>query len=255
MLVELSSVEAVSAEGLGGEKSEYWLAIVPTVELEDSGMIRAFEGTGDDACGAGSGGATRWTVWLAGSAGVNDEGSGDSGTISCFSLMVLTIFSRSMELMCFSLRFRLSGTAACRFASARFDVQMDISSTSSSEEVVESRLDESSGSSLGEDSFRLRSRVADRGDFDSGAQQKVSREYILQLRFSKRLPSSMASAHLLNTAGGNVSTAYRDMDVVRWNVPDQRLWIWVRLEVSMEWMDSKSRLTSGLLELKEGMLW
>jgi hypothetical protein len=136
---------------------------------------------------------------------VSEDGSGESGARSCFSLIVFTIFSRSIEVMCFSLRLRLSDDS-CRPPCGRLEDghrRVDISSTS--EEEVESRLEESSGTSCGEASFRLRSKAKPGDGVRSGAQQNVSREYILQLRFSNRLPSAIESAHLLNTVEGIVS--------------------------------------------------
>lgn len=181
---------------------------VPMVDVEDSGENAGLVGGGESCWGVGLRDEVSCVASVTASAGVSDEGSGDNGVRSCFSFIVLTIFSRSIEVMCFSLRLLLSAES-CRSWMGRFDeLSVGNETSKQSSDEFDSMLDESSGSVCGVDSFRLRSKV-NCGCERSGAQQKVSLEYIRQLRFSKRFPSAICSAHLLKTALRRVSMLWR----------------------------------------------
>lgn len=121
--------------------------------------------------------------------GVKLDGSGESGTRSWFSLIEATIFSRFSEEMCgcfrewLSLR-RTSGDARRREAM-----------NNPSSESVDSVLVERAGRVVGAEVD-----VEEAGclgpwsgvERRCGAQQKDSLENNLQLKFSSRLPSSIA---------------------------------------------------------------
>ena len=166
---------------------------------------------GDDGLGVSS-----VTALAAGSAPGLDMGmgravaTGSRGSSSFFCLMVMTIFSRSCEVMCFS-RPRLrpspehSGRASRGrlMSSARGEDEdaSDDRTTGTSSDVAESTLADSSGVSSGLDNLDGLDGLVGRGCVGEraevlGEQQKVSRFQSLQLRFSSRRPSSIDSAHL-----------------------------------------------------------
>lgn len=139
-------------------------------------------------------------------AGVDVAGR-SMGSRSLVSFIEMTIFSRSIGVMCFSRpRLRLLSEDSCRLSSGRaFGMRGVIvdevvsTSRSSSDEVAESRLDDSAGSArsplaaaASERERRWEGALREAFDFDSGAQQNVSRFQRRQLRFSRRLPSSIA---------------------------------------------------------------
>jgi len=117
---------------------------------------------------------------------------------NCFaSFMEMTIFSRSTGVMCFSRpllvlhaeSFLLSSGRAAGMLVAGAD---DVSASSSSSEIALSRLLESAGiGMLVAAVLGLNEHRVDRA-CTSGAQQNVSRFHNRQLRFSNRLPSSIA---------------------------------------------------------------
>jgi hypothetical protein len=138
-----------------------------------------------------------------------DEGMGSSIGSSCLvSLMEMTIFSRSIGVMCFSFpRLRLH-SAVSDEELMRGATGDDVSNSSSDE--AESKLEERAGSEFispccgvavvdlatfddreGSER-RIEVEGALVGDCDAGAQQNVSRFHNRQLRFSSRFPSSMA---------------------------------------------------------------
>ena len=112
-------------------------------------------------------------------------------TSSWFCLIEMTMFSRSMGVMCFS-RPRLqsarhsSGRAFGIVVVAGADCD---SPTSSSSDDVESTLDENERRGMGMLVAAAFGAGIDSGSFE---QQNVSRFHSLQLRFSSRFPSSMA---------------------------------------------------------------
>ena len=126
--------------------------------------------------------------------GLNDDaGMANSTRSRCWlSLIEMTIFSRSTGVMCFSRATFLLSVERWRVSSGRVDGAQEASSSSS--DTAESRLEDSSGTGM--------SLVAARGLYEVGgvrrglasgcAQQKVSRFQRRQLRFSRRLPSSIA---------------------------------------------------------------
>ena len=103
---------------------------------------------------------------------------------------------------CFSRPLLLLSQESDSRNSGLFDIMVVVfcagedSNSSLSSEDVESRLDDSSGTGMSVvAAFGL--REIDRGEVvqlacDSGSQQKVSRFHNRQLRFSNRLPSSIA---------------------------------------------------------------
>jgi len=122
--------------------------------------------------------------------GLNDEAGMTNSTRSrCWlSLIEMTIFSRSTGVMCFSPPRVLLSVERWRVSSGR---AWGTSESSSSSDTADSRLEDRSGSGM--------SLVAACGLKEAGgerrsgcAQQKVSRFQRRQLRFSSRLPSSMA---------------------------------------------------------------
>jgi hypothetical protein len=164
MLVELISVDVLSLVPSGGLISETSLAVtaVATVEVEESGTICVLEeegcAGGEDGVGVISGdcGGSLWSAG-AGSGSLvagklNDAGRGDSGSNVVFSLMEMTIFSRSSGEICFSWRaWRLlrlpvdsvllnSGRALVGHDRVASSMEL-----SQSDEAVESRLVERSG--------------------------------------------------------------------------------------------------------------
>ena len=131
---------------------------------------------------------------------------GDKGSMSFFSLMEMTIFSRPNEVMCFSLPLpQLPDTSIrCvggRLISSGADCWVDdrCSRPSSSTEEMESTLADRSGMSLELGLGRFISIAGVVASSGCDSQQKVSRFHILQLRFSNRRPSSIDSAHLEKT--------------------------------------------------------
>ena len=142
----------------------------------------------------------------AGSAGV---GIGSSiGSRRFVSLMEMTIFSRSIGVMCFSRpRLRVLSPDSFRLRPGRARgmrglMVCDVESTSksSSDDEAESSDDERAGIDKSPLVAAVRGimrrcwegRLRESGRWVSGAQQKVSRFHSRQLRFSSRLPSSIA---------------------------------------------------------------
>lgn len=135
---------------------------------------------------------------------------GASGSRSFFSLIVMTIFSRSSGVICRSRpRLRLftesclwiSGWAMSRGADVEEELSVSNSKASSSNE---SRLPERLGTSVLEyrpsellDEMEIAGVVALASD--TGSQQKVSLFHNLQLKFSSLRPSSNEPAHLEKT--------------------------------------------------------
>jgi hypothetical protein len=129
---------------------------------------------------------------------------GEKGFKLVFSLMLMIIFSRPRDVMCFSLPLlRLSAESPApsgRRPGFRGKVAgRAVCLLSASSDAAESTLDDSGGTS-----FALGCR---RGTWIAGvvarcgcaSQQNVSRFHNLQLRFSNRFPSSMDSAHFEKT--------------------------------------------------------
>lgn len=141
---------------------------------------------------------------MTGLARVRLEGSGESGTRSWFVLIEATIFSRSIEEMCGCFRDRFSAESLRR-SSGRARLGHDrVERCSPSSEDTVSRLEERAGSVVKAVEVEVVEvdclRPSESGVWRvSGAQQKDSRENNLQLRFSRRFPSSMACAHLCST--------------------------------------------------------
>ena len=116
-------------------------------------------------------------------------GSSIGSTSSWFCLIEMTMFSRSMGVICFS-RPRLqsarhnSGRAFGILVVAGAD--RDCSSSSEDSELT---LDENDKRGMG---MSVAAAFGDGVEGGSFEQQNVSRFHSLQLRFSSRLPSSMA---------------------------------------------------------------
>lgn len=131
-------------------------------------------------------------------------GIGNSiGSRCCVSLMEMTIFSRSMGAMCFSRDIRRLSWESARLNSGAESVGMVVAEVSSSSassissDDAESRLDESAGIGMSLVAAFGLSEIESGGESDeracrSGAQHNVSRFHNRQLRFSNRLPSSIA---------------------------------------------------------------
>ena len=190
---------------------------------------------------------------MTGSAGTSAGGSGDSGASAFRDFIDTTIFSRSIEVMCFSLRAPPS-VLASRINSGRARAGSDFDEKlGRSSEELESTLEESSGTWSSAAVFRLRSKCK-RGDNDgSGAQQKASRLNNRQLRFSSRFPFSIASAHLCSTVVLLVSKRSRlqSIGVVgRSDIPDHRPCRSITLRVSMASMELVSKFKSDFCALK-----
>ena len=127
------------------------------------------------------------------------------GSSSFVSLIEITIFSRSHGVMCFSRPLLVQSRATvCRNSGRALGIVVAAigdtaaSSSSNSDSDAESRLEDSAGTGMSvAAAFGLSEHAARVGGmveraFESGLQQKVSRFQSLQLRFSSRLPSSMA---------------------------------------------------------------
>jgi hypothetical protein len=130
---------------------------------------------------------------------------GERGSKSVFSLMLMIIFSRPRDVMCFSLPLlRLSAESS---ASSRRRLEfrgnvagLTVCVLSASSDAAESTLEDNDGTSfaLG---CRRKTRIAGVvARCGCASQQKVSLFHNLQLRFSSRLPSSIDSAHFEKTA-------------------------------------------------------
>lgn len=137
-------------------------------------------------------------------AGVDIGNAIDFGSNSVVSLMEMTIFSRSTGVMCFSRPLLLlSQESAHRSSGRAFGIMValaggdDDSSSSLSSDNVESRLEDSSGTGMsvvaafGFREIEMGGEAVERA-CDSALQQKVSRFHNRQLKFSNRLPSSIA---------------------------------------------------------------
>lgn len=123
--------------------------------------------------------------------GLKDEAGMTNSTRSrCWlSLIEMTIFSRSTGVMCFSPPRILLSVERWRVSSGR---AWGASESSSSSDTAESRLEDRSGSGMSAVAACGLKEFAG-GERRSGwAQQKVSRFQRRQLRFSRRLPSSIA---------------------------------------------------------------
>jgi len=145
---------------------------------------------------------------IGGAEGNESAMNDDRGSSSFFSLMLITIFSKPSDVICFSVPLlRLS---TCSESSLRIDGLMMsrgavcgfacCSIRSSTSDATESTLADSSGISL---DFGLELATLIAGVVAScgcASQQKVSRFHNLQLRFSSLRPSSIDSAHFENTA-------------------------------------------------------
>ena len=138
-------------------------------------------------------------------AGIASEMLGDSGPITFTSLIEHTIFSNPSDVMCFS----LPREAAMVVGGLLFDCVLMLRGTvgdgiessfvSESSEQIDLTLPESSGTSSrpGLDLEMSIAGVVVNCGCDS--QQRVSRFHMRQLRFSRRLPSSIDSAHFEKT--------------------------------------------------------
>ena len=181
--VEEIGKAVVGAMAIGAAGSLGSLGATGSLDLVVSGWsnvnLEKFWTTGDTATGSG----------------LNEEaGIANSIRSRCWlSLIEMTIFSRSTGVMCFSRARFLLSVERWRVSSGRVDGAQEASSSSS--DTAESRLEDSSGTGM--------SPVAARGLYEAGgvrrrglgsgcAQQKVSRFQRRQLRFSSRLPSSIA---------------------------------------------------------------
>jgi len=143
----------------------------------------------------------------------------ESGSRSFFSLIVITIFSRSSGVMCRSRpRLRLC-TESCRWiwgrvisTGAEVEVEvLSVSNSRASSSASESRLPDRLGTSAEYRPSELLAEMEMAGVVELaseiGSQQKVSLFHNRQLKFSSLRPSSNEPAHLENTA--NVSLFVR----------------------------------------------
>jgi hypothetical protein len=141
---------------------------------------------------------------VGGAAGRLAASVGERGSKSVFSLMLMIIFSRPSDVMCFSLpRLRLSAESSApsaRRLECRGNVAgLTVCLLSASSDAAESTLEDNDGTSfaLG---CRRKTRIAGVvARCGCASQQKVSLFHNLQLRFSSRLPSSIDSAHFEKT--------------------------------------------------------
>jgi hypothetical protein len=131
-----------------------------------------------------------------------------SGARSFFSLIVRTIFSRSSGVMCRSrplLRTELESFRCRRgreiFTGAEVEFASSLSNSIASSSAESTLPDKSGMSAVYRPlEFRADMEIAGVVAFASpGSQQKVSLFHNLQLRFSKRRPSSTDPAHLEKT--------------------------------------------------------
>lgn len=193
--------------------------LVSTVDAEDS----IGSGFGDSdrrgvvVCVLGEAGcSSKWSSASLVEADVETEsvtalkdgvGIGSSiGSICCVVLMDCTIFSRSIGVMCFSRPLLVLLVESVRRNSGRaFGMTVagvgDVSSSSSSSETADSRLEDSSGTGMlvvaafvAAFGFAANEHRGDSVDLacTSGEQQNVSRFHRRQLKFSSRLPPSIA---------------------------------------------------------------
>lgn len=218
MLCVLISVVELSSEPTFSDCRELD-SFVSTVDAEDSRMV-ACEAEG---CGVVSSSGvcdcfveSMWSFERScdadvesGSATAFEDGGGigrSSGSSCCVSLIEMTIFSRSMGVMCFSRPLLLLLEESVRRSSGRASGMVvwrvaDVSSVSS--DTADSTLDESAGTGMsvvaafGRAGNETRGGKVDRA-CDSGLQQNVSRFHKRHDRFSNRLPSSMACDVLEN---------------------------------------------------------
>lgn len=148
----------------------------------------------DNRCGASAvGDVARAVMSVEGMIlGTASEINGDKGSNSFFCLMVNTIFSRWSELMCLSLPVLVFAREA---SISRGSVLRPETS-----EATESMDEESSGISSGLGLGRETPITGVVLEWGCVSQQNVSLFHILQLKFSRRRPSSNDSAHFENTA-------------------------------------------------------
>lgn len=142
-----------------------------------------------------------------------------SGSSAFFSLMVMTIFSRSSGVMCLS-RPRLCVLVllleSCRcncgremFTGAEVEFASSVSNSIASSSANESTLPDRSGISAVYRPSEFREAIEMAGVVDlasSLSQQNVSLFHNRQLRFSNRRPSSSDPAHLEKTVRGLAAT-------------------------------------------------
>lgn len=199
-------------------------ALVPTVDAEDSSGTGSWGGIFEDTAGvivldesseaalvlesrSRLGRLCNVCVDGDSAARIDGVGMGKSiGSSSCVSLIVMTIFSRSHDVMCFSHPLLLLSHRLKRLNSGRACGREVGSLFNSSSESSESRLEERAGTPSGmlveaasgrpEEEPRGK-RAVDRA-CEAGLQQKVSRFHKRQLKFSNRLPSSIACEVLEN---------------------------------------------------------
>lgn len=132
-----------------------------------------------------------------------------NGSRSFFSLIVITIFSKSSGVICRSLPRLLLQAESCRctlglvmLRGADVEALSSLSDSMASSSARESRLPDSSGTSEVYRPSELLCEIDIAGVValaSPGAQQNVSLFHNLQLKFSSRRPSSIDPAHLLNT--------------------------------------------------------
>ena len=126
--------------------------------------------------------------------------------------METTIFSKSMGVMCFSRPLLVLLVESVRRSSGRAfgmmavaDAPGDMPSSRSSSDEAESRLDDNSGTGMlvgaafGLTANEHRGENVEAFAWCFGSQQNVSRFQSRQLRFSNRLPSSIACDVLENS--------------------------------------------------------
>lgn len=159
-----------------------------------------------------------WDVLVDGGSAAGSAGVGIGSSIGSrrfVSLMDVTIFSRSIGVMCFSRpRLRVLSPDSFRLRPGRARgmrgvvvCDVECTSKSSSDDEAESSDDESAGIDMSPLVAAVcgimrrcwEGRLRESGRWDSGAQQNVSLFHSRQLRFSSRLPSSIACEVLENS--------------------------------------------------------
>lgn len=162
-------VEHDPVEGFGRREEEY---------CADWAGARA--GVGEDARG----------VITSVTAGAEGAGSrGGKGASSFRSLMVMTIRSRSIDVMCFSFPPQMPSSTMVGFASGPLDGLMrDSIPSASSFEAADSTLVDNGGTSPASARSNGRTEVSQEL---SGSTQNVSRVHSRHVRFSNLRPSSM----------------------------------------------------------------
>jgi hypothetical protein len=165
--------------------------VVATVELDDSGTLRAADEGGEEGRGVVS--ATRFFGSNGSVCAASCGGRGERGSMARFSCIECTTFSRSMGVMCFPRASRAWLLAeSWRRRSGRDELDRSVAVRAPSKlESSEPTLVESSGTSAAAaaaaasllmDSWRSNDHRG--GNWLSGAQQNVSLPQSLQAIFS-----------------------------------------------------------------------